>query len=546
MTWWHYLLLVNLYLVLFYAFYTSVLRRETFFQLNRIYLVSAALLSFLIPLIQADWVKNLFITAKVRYSLYGGMVNIYAFKPVENNRLGQLTIGQMLLFLYLGGIMLLTIRFLLQLIQVNKMIGKPEPSAAYSFFKKISVGKNFVQHDVIIAHEQVHARQWHTLDVLIIEAVMIINWFNPVIYLYRFAIKHIHEFIADQQALKVGADKAEYALLLLSQTFNAPAHRLVNPFYNHSLLKQRILMIQKNKSQRIVLFKYILSAPLFGLMLILSAASINNSKAVKIIHAKTDHMFNEQAAVITGITDNGKIPDDLAPAAVVAPAKVNNSPGGQRNTNAGEDTTSGKVYNLVEHEPEFPGGIEAFYQFLGRTIKYPAAARTSKVQGIVYVQFVIEKDGRVSNVKAIGGPGYGAQEESVRAMQLSPKWRPGVQNKKAVRVQYTVPVNFTLNDQKQPVNGTIINAGENSAAENYAKASATRIPGARNDSLAGKPLIWVDGKEFPGDLNRINPDNIQSIAVFKDHSAVDLYGAKAANGAILITTKTNINSLKKQ
>jgi beta-lactamase regulating signal transducer with metallopeptidase domain len=85
---------------------------------------------------------------------------------------------------------------------------------------------------------------------------MIINWFNPVVYLYRFAIKHIHEYIADRQAIKAGNDKAEYALLLLSQTFNAPAHQLVNPFYNHSLLKQRIMMLQKNKSQRIKLLKY--------------------------------------------------------------------------------------------------------------------------------------------------------------------------------------------------------------------------------------------------------------------------------------------------
>jgi beta-lactamase regulating signal transducer with metallopeptidase domain len=68
----------------------------------------------------------------------------------------------------------------------------------------------------------VHARQWHSADVLIIEAVMIINWFNPIVYLYRFAIKHVHEFIADRQALKAGTNKADYAMLLLSQTFDTP------------------------------------------------------------------------------------------------------------------------------------------------------------------------------------------------------------------------------------------------------------------------------------------------------------------------------------
>jgi len=66
------------------------------------------------------------------------------------------------------------------------------------------LGDDLENHDIIAAHEDTHARQWHSADVLIIEAVMIINWFNPVVYLYRFAIKHIHEFIADSRPLSRG------------------------------------------------------------------------------------------------------------------------------------------------------------------------------------------------------------------------------------------------------------------------------------------------------------------------------------------------------
>jgi len=443
MNWWHYLLLVNLYLVLFYSFYALLLRRETYFQLNRVYLVSAAILSFFIPVIQADWVKNLFITQQVRYSIYGGGSNlvIYAFKPIENN---ALTIGQVFTWLYLAGIVFLTIRFLLQLIRLNKMIRQPEPSAAYSFFKKISLGKNMVKEDAIMAHEQVHARQWHSVDVLIIEAVMIINWFNPVVYLYRFAIKHIHEFIADQQALKIGADKAEYALLLLSRTFNAPSHQLVNPFYNHSLLKQRIIMIQKNKSQRIVLIKYVLSAPLFGLMLILSSATVNNSKAITTINTKADNIFQEPAvATIAGIDNNGEIPaGQLTPETSAAP--VNNND--EKVTPA--DTVKEKVYESVEVEPNFPGGINEFYAYLSKTIRYPAEDRKNKVSGKVFVQFIVEKDGSLSNIKAVRGPSSAMQEESVRAISISPKWEPGIQNGKKVRVEYTLPVNFSLDGDK--------------------------------------------------------------------------------------------------
>src|ERR1700733_9344637 len=118
MNWWHYLLLVNIYLVLFYGFYALLLRKETYFQLNRIYLVAAALLSFFIPLIQSDWVKNLFITQKVKLSIYDSPVMFYQFKPIEHT---QITVGQLLAIVYLAGIAFLLGRFVWQLIALNKV-----------------------------------------------------------------------------------------------------------------------------------------------------------------------------------------------------------------------------------------------------------------------------------------------------------------------------------------------------------------------------------------------------------------------------------------
>ncbi|MGZ3820573.1 MAG: M56 family metallopeptidase, partial [Mucilaginibacter sp.] len=276
MSWWQYLLLVNLYLVLFYGFYTLLLRAETFFQLNRIYLVTSALLSFIIPVIHADWIRNLFITQKVQQTLsvYSAPILIHHFKPIEDR---HLTIGEIMLFIYATGAVILIVKFIWQLISLKKIIDQPEEAGAFSFFRSIRLGANSDDQNVIEAHEQVHARQWHSADVLLVEAIAIINWFNPVVYFYRLAIKHIHEFIADKQALDNGTDKAEYALLLLSQTLRAPAHQLVNPFFNNSLLKQRIIMLQKSRSQWAALLKYGLSAPLFILMLILSSATISRS-----------------------------------------------------------------------------------------------------------------------------------------------------------------------------------------------------------------------------------------------------------------------------
>jgi len=433
MNWWHYLLLVNFYLVLFFGFYALLLRRETFFQLNRVYLVASSLLSFFIPVIQADWVKSLFITQEVQDTIYSGPISVVYNFTVRPEATHAITLGQVFNAIYIAVTVFLVLRLLWQLLILKKEIEKPSPSAAYSFFKKISLGDNLSQSKIIAEHEQVHAGQWHSVDVMIIEIVMIINWFNPVVYLYRFAIKYIHEFIADRQVIRAGTDKVDYALLLLSQTFEVDSHKLVTPFFNRSLLKQRIMMMQKNKSQRIALAKYGLSAPLFILMMIFSSATVNNSKAVKVINRKTEKVLAMPANdVVTTITDHAEIPASQ--------------------TKTTTDTVKdNKIFSQVETQPQFPGGLPAFARFLGANIHYPAADREAKVQGTVIATFVVEMDGTLSDIKVVRGPSTTMNNEAVRVLLLSPKWKPAYQNHHVVRVQYTVPIKFALNNAKAAV-----------------------------------------------------------------------------------------------
>src|ERR1700744_2435237 len=150
MAWWQYLLLVNIYLLLFYGFYALLLSRETFFQLNRLYLVSAVLLSFFIPMIQADWVKNLFITQKVELTIYSSQVLAYQFKPIRDT---HINVGQILTALYVLGMALLAIRLIWQFIALKRVINNPDPSAAFAFFKKIRLGDNHESNTAIAAHE---------------------------------------------------------------------------------------------------------------------------------------------------------------------------------------------------------------------------------------------------------------------------------------------------------------------------------------------------------------------------------------------------------
>lgn len=449
MTWWHYLLLVNFYLILFFGFYALLLRKETFFQLNRVYLVAASLLSFLIPLIQADWVTNLFITQQVQRTVYGGTLMLTPGFVVSEKQSG-ITFGQIVNAIYITVTLFLIIRLGWQLLVLKKAINEPSPSAAYSFFKKISLGENVSQSAVIAEHEAVHATQWHSVDVMIIEMVMIVNWFNPVVYLYRFAIKYIHEFIADRQVIERGTDKVDYALLLLSQTFETDTHNLVIPFYNHSLLKKRIKMLQKNKSHRIMLAKYGLSAPLFVLMMILSSATVKNSKAVNVISKKTEKVLQTPATdMIGGNDNNGEIPAENK---VVAgkPSAINTV------VKANTDTLpDNRVFAVVEHIPEFPGGLQAFGRFLADNITYPAIDKANKVEGRVFASFIVEKDGSLSDIKAIRGPSETLKQAAVNALLKSPKWKPGVQNGHVVRVSFTVPVSFTLPDADNQVYSTV-------------------------------------------------------------------------------------------
>jgi TonB family protein len=553
MTWWHYLLLVNIYLLLFYGFYVVLLRKETFFQLNRIYLVSAALLSFFIPLIQADWVKNLFITQQVQYTIYSSPVMLYQFKPIRNT---HITIGQIWLIIYLAGILFLLARFVWQLIVLRRVINQTPSLISFSFFKNIRIGDNLVNQDIIAAHENAHASQWHSADVLLIEAVMIINWFNPVVYLYRFSIKHIHEFIADKQALESGTNKADYALLLLSQTFNTPAHQLVNPFFNHSLLKQRILMLQKNKSNSVALIKYGFSVPLFVLMLILSSATVNNSKTVSFFSKKTEQIFLTTMTVDASNikNNNGKF--------LFAIVKTTTNKPATRDINKRvlflsiKDTVptkDSKIFTSVEQVPEFPGGLNAFYDFLSKNIKYPDECRKKGIQGRVIISFVVEEDGALSNFQIARGVENDIDKEALRVLKSSPKWVPGYQNDKPVRVAYAIPISFTLGDLKS--NKAVEN--KTGAVQEYKTNINTILitnrdgtpvndTGKKNERFylqdkLNNPIYVLDGKEIK-DLSMINPDNIQSISVLKDKSATALYGSKGNNGVIII--KTKINKLK--
>lgn len=147
-------------------------------------------------------------------------------------------------------------------------------------------------------------------------------------------------------------------------------------------------------------------------------------------------------AVVGPVTQEG-----IATNLTAAPSTGNGTGVGTEGNGAGtEPVVDNNIYNVksIESYPEFEGGMKAWAKFIQRNLRYPSAAEDSRVQGRVMLSFVIEKDGSISNVTVVNGIGSGCDEEAVRVIKKSPKWKPGRQNDQTVRVRYTMPLSFTI------------------------------------------------------------------------------------------------------
>ncbi len=410
MNWLHYLLQVNLYLAGFYGFYRLILRKETFHQLNRSFLLAGTALAFFIPAMQSEWIRTWFFTQQVNASLYSyynpGVVFITPDYLDNSKSAHPMAWGHLLALTYLCGILILLGKFAFRLMRLGDIIRyrtnrKLDQNMAFAFFNHFFVGKNLSNRRTIEMHERVHVRQLHSADVIFFELIAIFNWFNPVVYFLKQDISLIHEYLADEVASRFETSRADYAMLLFSQQFGVQQMELAHTFFNKSLLKSRVAMLQQKPSQNSALVKYALVAPVFGFMVFVATACSQNEE--------------KEMLVIT--------PPAEAPA---------------------QNTSNDKVFTVVEKQAQFPGGDLEMYKFLSKNIKYPAPAQRANVQGKVFVRFIVEKDGSISDLEIVKGLGFGCDEEVLRIMEDMPKWIPGYQSGTAVRSLFNLPISFVL------------------------------------------------------------------------------------------------------
>ncbi len=267
--------------LLFLIVYDLFLKRETFFQWNRVYLLGTFVLSLLLPWIKIEALKT---TVSSEYFVYpeylwGLDMSEGVFVSPENSPSFNFSTSEIICY---GGMLMAAMLFTYKLYQINRLKARGEiryfkdftrvvirnSEMAFSFFRSIFLGDKVLEkdHESIIQHELVHIEQRHSWDLLFFELMRIVSWFNPLVYVYQNRVSELHEFIADAKVAKT--HKSEHYQLLLSQVFQTQHISFINQFFKSSLVKKRIVMLQKSKSKKVWQLKYLLLAPLVVGMLI--------------------------------------------------------------------------------------------------------------------------------------------------------------------------------------------------------------------------------------------------------------------------------------
>jgi len=276
------------------------------------------------------------------------------------------------------------------------------------------------------------------------------------------------------------------------------------------------------------------------LMLVLSSATVTNSETVDFVNKKVEQVLLAPATlpdirldsttmVHDPVSQTNAQSEKTSDSISETPPKVEKATVREVNTNP--------IFTSVEEVPQFPGGVEAFSMFLGKNARYPANMRENGIQGRVIISFVVETDGSLSDVHVTRGIADELDREALRVISSSPKWKPGVQNGRLVRVAYSVPINFALStDDDEPVTRNT-SSNENGALNKPDTIKKLSDLGA--DFLANKPIYIVDGKEA-SDIKNLNLDNIESVSVLKAGSGLALYGKRGRSGVIMVKTKKTI------
>lgn len=402
-----------------------------------------------------------------------------------------------LLFLFkLGRIIDLIVRSPKQKMKGYTAVYTHRDQGSFSFFRYAFFPDETVSPD-IVRHEKSHIAHGHSWDIIFAELMCILQWFNPFVYLYKKELRSLHEYAADHDVVASGTDKKNYAMLILQQCTAVDFSSMSNNF-SLILTKKRIKMIAKHEKAKGFWWKLLATIPVLAVLLIANTKvtaqeqsdqpivvemgkfEINDDNGNPIIFRDTV-IYNEDGSYVQCITSDSDVIDPKTGKPLkkitITTHNADGTPNGNMDLHWEIDgdkavysaepfsLTEGflptliggieamadaqerdSVYQIVEVMPEFPGGMDQLAKYLSENIKYPDEAKEKGISGRVFISYVIEKDGSVSNVKVMRSIDPLLDNEAVRVVKAMPKWKPGMQKGKPVRVSYMLPVNFKLNE----------------------------------------------------------------------------------------------------
>ncbi|MBR3527661.1 MAG: TonB family protein [Bacteroidales bacterium] len=403
---------VALALLVFYLFYRFLLKKETFHRFNRVVLVGTAALSFILPLC--------IITIRKPMEMVPPAAEPGLLQELSEMELVPAAQGPWwpvaLSILFWAGVVFVLARTLVSILSIVRIISQGEQVCEedgckiivtsrdidpFSWMKYIVLSRKDWDgdHSPVIAHEKAHIAYGHSVEVLLVDILSALQWFNPAVWMLRSDLQELHEYEADDAVLRSGANIKEYQYLLIRKAVSKSGYSVANSF-NHSILKNRITMMSKSKSPLSKGLRALWMLPLVCLWLGLQARTVY-------VPADKDSEI---------IPDTGILEESVA---------------------AGEGD---------ETMPTFNGGsLEDFARWVQEHLVYPPKSIADNAQGRVLVSFTITETGDVADVKVLRSANEDLDAEAVRIVSQSPKWTPGTKDGKPVSVQYNIPIVFKLN-----------------------------------------------------------------------------------------------------
>ena len=353
--------------------------------------------------------------------------------------------------IYIVGVILSFMKMLFNIHKIHKMkVGKKseiidnvniyytgESHIPFSFFNDIFIGTSVISptdnvlsepvegsvNPLVLKHEKSQEKNYHSIDVVMMEIMVSLQWFNPFIRMMKKELQSIHEYIADNEVIEDKINKSNYMMLLLQQCTADNINGIANNF-SFLLTKKRISMIANKQKSKRMLLRLLLTLPVFGMLIMLNTRCDN-------VKSNDDKIANaEKNAQDSKLYRNESVDNP-----------VNETTSLDIHTNQSVTDT---IYNNIEIMPEFPGGFSELMNFLTSNVNYPESAKTNNIEGRTIISFVVEKDGSITDIEVLRGFDKDCDAEAVRVVSTMPKWKPGVKDSETVRCRFNLPFTFKI------------------------------------------------------------------------------------------------------